>query len=150
MLKGNYQMPVEEERKESSSRKKRPNMRGLLIRWLINSLAVLIVTYIVRGIEVASPITAIVAAFVLGIINAFLRPFIILITLPINIFTLGLFTFFINGFLFYMVSKIVKGFVITGFWPAFFGSLLFSTISFLLSLLINKEGRMEIRFINER
>ena len=125
-------------------------MRGLLIKWLINSLAVLIVTYIVRGIEVASPITAIVAAFVLGIINAFLRPFIILITLPINIFTLGVFTFFINGFLFYITSKIVKGFAVTGFWPAFFGSLLFSTISFLLSLLINKEGRLEIRLIKER
>ena len=127
-----------------------PKMRGLLIKWIINSLAILIVTYIVKGIQVASPLTAIVVALVLGIINAFLRPFIILITLPINIFTLGTFTFFINGFLFYMVSKIVKGFVIAGFWPAFFGSLLFSTISFLLSLLINKEGRIEIRFINER
>jgi len=125
-------------------------MRGILIKWVINSLAILIVTYVVKGIEIASPITAIVAAFVLGIINAFLRPFIILVTLPINIFTLGVFTFFINGFLFYMVSKIVKGFIISGFWPAFFGSLLFSTISFLSSLLINKEGRLEIRFINER
>ena len=118
-------------------------MKGFWIKWLINSLAILIVTYIVRGITVASPITAIVAVFVLGIINAFLRPFIILITLPINIFTLGLFTFFVNGFLFYMVSKIVKGFVITGFWPAFFGALLFSTISFLLSLLITKEGKLD-------
>ena len=125
-------------------------MRGILIKWIINSLAILIVTYIVKGIQVASPITAIVVALVLGIINTFLRPFIILITLPINIFTLGIFTFFINGFFFYMVSKIVKGFVIAGFWPAFFGSLLFSTISFLLSLLINKKGRMEIRSINER
>ena len=125
-------------------------MRGALIKWVINSLAILIVTYIVKGIEVAGPITAIVAAFVLGIINAFLRPLIILITLPINIFTLGLFTFFINGFLFYLVSKIIKGFVVTGFWPAFFGALLFSIISFLLSLLINKEGKLEIRFINER
>ena len=125
-------------------------MKGLLIKWLINSLAILIVTYIVKGIEVASPITAVVAAFVLGIINAFLRPFIILITLPINIFTLGLFTFFINGFLFYLVSKIIKGFVITGFWPAFFGALLFSTISFLLSLLVTKEGKIEIRYIKEK
>lgn len=124
-------------------------MRGFLLRWFINSLAILVVTYIVRGIEVASPITAIVAAFVLGIINAFLRPLIILITLPINIFTLGVFTFFINGFLFYMVSKIVKDFVITGFWPAFFGSLIFSTISFLLSLLINKEGGLEITFVKK-
>ena len=110
-------------------------MRRFLAKWIINSLAILIVTYIVKGIQVASPLTAIVVALVLGIINAFLRPFIILITLPINIFTLGTFTFFINGFLFYMVSKMIKGFVIAGFWPAFFGSLLFSTISFLLSRL---------------
>ncbi len=113
-------------------------MRGLLIKWIMNSLAILIVTYIVKGIEVANPVTAIVAAFVLGIINAFLRPLIILITLPINIFTFGLFTFFINGFLFYTVSKVVKGFVITGFWPAFFGAILFSAVSFLLSLLITQ------------
>lgn len=124
-------------------------MRGILIKWVINSLAILIVTYTVKGIEVVSPLTAIAAVFVLGIVNAFLRPVIILITLPINIFTLGLFTFFINGFLFYMVSKIVKGFIVIGFWPAFWGSLIFSTISFLLSLLINKEGRFETRFIKK-
>ena len=124
-------------------------MRGLLIKWIINSLAIIIVTYVVKGIEVASPVAAIVAAFVLGIINAFLRPLIILITLPINIFAFGLFTFFINGFLFYAVSKIVKSFIITGFWPAFFGALLFSAISFLLSLVITKEGRIEIRFEKE-
>ena len=116
-----------------------PKMRGLLIKWIINSLAILIVTYIVKGIQVASPLTAIVVALVLGIINTFLRPLIILITLPINIFTLGLFTFFINGFLFFLVSKIVKDFVIIGFWPAFFGSLLFSAISLFLSLMIKKE-----------
>ena len=124
-------------------------MRSLLIKWIINSVAILIVTYIVKGIEVASPVTVIVVAFVLGIINAFLRPLIILVTLPITIFTFGLFTFFINGSLFYMVSKIVKGFVITGFWPAFFGALIFSTISFLLSLLLTKEGRIEIKFKKE-
>ena len=119
-------------------------MRSLSIKWIINSLAILIVTYIVKGIEVASPVTVIVVAFVLGIINAFLRPLIILVTLPITIFTFGLFTFFINGSLFYLVSKIVKGFVITGFWPAFFGSILFSIISLLLSLLVNENGRIEL------
>ena len=114
-------------------------MRRFLTKWIINSLAILIVTYIVKGIQVASPLTAIVVALVLGIINAFLRPFIMLITLPINIFTLGIFTFFINGFLFYLVSKIVKGFAISGFWPAFFGSLLFSAISLFLSLMVIKK-----------
>jgi putative membrane protein len=123
-------------------------MKGILIKWAINSLAILIVTYIVRGIEVANPIVVIVAAFVLGIVNAFLRPLLILITLPLNILTLGLFTFFINGFLFYLVSKIVKGFIVTGFWPAFLGALIVSFISFLLNLLINKEGKFEIRIIN--
>ena len=113
-------------------------MGRFLTKWIINSLAILIVTYIVKGIQVASSLTAIVVALVLGIINAFLRPFIILITLPINIFTLGLFTFFINGF-FYLVSKIVKGFAISGFWPAFFGSLLFSAISLFLSLMVIKK-----------
>ena len=111
-------------------------MAYFLVKWLINSLAIFIVAHIVKGIEVSNTAIVLVIALLLGIINAFLRPFIILITLPINILTLGLFTFFINGALFYLVSKIVKGFAITGFWPAFWGYILFSLISFLLSLLI--------------
>ena len=109
-----------------------------LVRWLVNALAIFIVANIVKGIEISSMPLALVIALVLGVINAFLRPLIILITLPINILTLGLFTFFINGALFYLVSKIVKGFVITGFWPALWGYILFSIISFLLSLLISE------------
>jgi putative membrane protein len=111
-------------------------MIGFLIKWIINAIAILIVTYIIKGIEVASPVVALVAAFVLGIINAFVRPILIIITLPINVLTLGIFTLFINGFLFYLVSKIVKGLVITGFWPAFIGAIIVSVISFLLSLFI--------------
>jgi putative membrane protein len=116
-------------------------MQGFLIKWAINSFSIFIVAHIVKGIEVPHPLTVLVVALVLGIINAFLRPLIILITLPINIFTLGIFTLFINGALFYLVSKIVKGFVITGFWPAFWGYILFSIISFLLSLLVMGEVR---------
>ena len=107
-----------------------------LARWLINALAIFIVAHIVKGIEVSSTAVVLVIALVLGIINAFLRPLIILITLPINIITLGTLTLFINGALFLLVSKIVKGFVITGFWPAFWGYILFSIISFLLSSLV--------------
>ncbi len=110
-------------------------MNKFLLRWAVNSVSILIVAHIVRGIEISSPWIVVIVAFVLGIINAFLKPLIVLITLPINILTLGVFTLFINGFLFFLVSKIVKGFTITGFWPAFFGALLFSIISFLLSLL---------------
>jgi putative membrane protein len=120
-------------------------MKGALIKWMINSLAIVIVAHIIKGIEVSSLLAVIVVAFVLGIINVFVRPFLILITLPFNILTLGLFTLFINGFLFFLVSKIVKGFTITGFWPAFFGALLFSAISFFLNLLVDEQGRIDIR-----
>lgn len=125
-------------------------MRGFLLRSLINSLALLIVTHIVKGIEVASITTLFVASLVLGIINAFLRPLILLVTLPVTILTWGLFTFIINGFMFYLASKIVKGFSIANFWTAFFGALLYSIISLCLSILINKEGRIEIRYIKEK
>jgi len=111
-------------------------MALFMVKWLINALAIFIVAHIVKGIEVSNTAIVLVIALVLGVVNAFLRPFIILITLPINILTLGLFTLFINGALFYFVSKIVKGFVITGFWPAFWGYILFSIVSFLLSSLI--------------
>jgi len=111
-------------------------MMHFLVKWGINSLAIFIVAQIAKGIEVSSTATVLVVALVLGIVNAFLRPLILLITLPINLLTLGIFTLFINGALFYLVSKIVKGFVITGFWPAFWGYILFSIISFLLSLLV--------------
>ena len=111
-------------------------MAHFLMRWAINALSIFIVANIVKGIEVSSIPVALVIALVLGIINAFLRPLIILVTLPINILTLGIFTLFINGALFLLVSKIVKGFVVTGFWPAFWGYILFSIISFLLSLLV--------------
>lgn len=125
-------------------------MRGFLLRWLMNSFALLVVTYIIKGIEIANITTIFVAALVLGIINAFLRPLIILVTLPINILTWGLFTFIINGFMFYLAAKMVKGFSIANFWTAFFGALLYSIISLCLNILINKEGRIEIRYIKER
>ena len=108
-------------------------MLYFLVRWGISALSIFIVAHIVKGIEVPSTGVVLVFALVLGIINAFLRPLIILITLPINILTLGVFTLFINGALFYLASKIVKDFVITGFWPAFWGCILFSIISFLLN-----------------
>ena len=122
-------------------------MRGFFLRWFINSLALLAVTYIVKGIEIINISTIFVAALVLGIINAFLRPLIILVTLPINILTWGLFTFVINGFMFYLVSKMVKGFSVANFWTAFFGALIYSIISLLLNILINKEGKVEMRYI---
>ena len=122
-------------------------MRGFLVRWLINAFALVVVVYTIRGIEVESFFATVVAALLLGILNTFFRPLIILATLPLSMATLGGFLLVINGFLLWMVSKIVKGFVIHSFWAAFWGALLFSVASFLLNLWINQQGRFEISII---
>lgn len=122
-------------------------MRGFLVRWVINALALIVVVYTIRGIEVQSLFATVVAALILGILNTFFRPLIILFTLPLNIATLGGFLLVINGFLLWMVSKIVKGFAIHSFWAAFWGALLFSVVSYLLNLWINQQGRLEIRIL---
>jgi putative membrane protein len=108
------------------------------IRLIINTLALLTVAYTVPGVNVESLAVAVVAALVFALINAFIKPVIILVTLPINIMSLGLFTLFINGILFYLVSKLVSGFSVSGFWAAFWGALFFSVVSFFLNLFIGK------------
>jgi putative membrane protein len=110
-------------------------MRKFLTRWMIGAISIFVVAHILPGIEVPPVTVVLVVALVLGIVNAFVRPLIILIALPIIILTLGLFTLFINGALFYFVSRMVKGFVIHGFWSAFFGYILISMVSFALNYL---------------
>jgi putative membrane protein len=122
-------------------------MRGFLVRWFVNALALVVVVYTIRGIEVESLFATIVAALVLGIINTFFRPLIIVLTVPFSIATFGGFILVINGFLLWMVSKIVKGFTIHTFWAAFWGALVFSLVSYLLNRWINQQGRLEIRII---
>ena len=117
-------------------------MKGFLLKWLVNIFALLAVVSIIKGIQIDNWQTAAWAALILGLVNAFLKPFIILFTLPINIFSLGLFTLIINGFLLFFVSKIVEGFSIGSFWSAFWGALFFSIISFSLSLFISSTGKI--------
>ena len=104
-------------------------MNGILIRWLLLTISIILTSYLVDGIYVASFFSALFAALVLGILNALFRPVLIIITLPINILTLGLFTFFINALLLKMVSGVVPGFYVYGFWSAVFGSLIISLVS---------------------
>jgi putative membrane protein len=125
-------------------------MKGFLVRWIVNALALVVVVYTIRGIEVESLFATIVAALVLGIINTFFRPLIIVLTVPFSIATFGGFILVINGFLLWMVSKIVKGFTIQTFWAAFWGALVFSVISYLLNLWINQQGHLEIRIIRRK
>lgn len=107
----------------------------LLLRWLINALAILGIAYYVPGISVSSFYAALIAALVLGIINALLRPILIILTLPVNILTLGLFTLVINALLFWLTSSIVKGFTVTDFKAAFIGALIMWLVSWLTNWL---------------
>ena len=111
----------------------------LIVRWLISALALMLIAYYVPGIAVTSFYSALVAALILGLINALIRPFILLLTLPINIFTLGLFTLVINALMFWLASSIVKGFSVAGFWPAFWGALLMCVVSWAVNSLFQKE-----------
>ncbi len=118
-------------------------MNGLLIRWLILTVSILICAYLIDGIHVAGFFSAFVAAAFLGVLNALLRPLLVLLTLPINILTLGLFTFVINAVLLLMVSGVVTGLEIRGFWSALGGALIISLISWVLLSFISDKGRVE-------
>jgi putative membrane protein len=100
-----------------------------------------VVMFFIPGIRVDRIETALVAALVLGLVNALLRPVLVYLTLPLTIMSLGFFTLIINGALFYMVSKLVKGFSVVSFWDAVWGALLFSVFSFMLNIFF-KPGRM--------
>src|SRR3990170_4954798 len=112
------------------------DIKNYIIRWLINAVGLLIVSKIMGSIEIDGILTAVVAAAVIGIINIFLRPILIILTLPINILTLGLFTLVINGLIFYFVGSIVEGFHVTGYLAAFLGALILSIINVLATFLI--------------
>lgn len=118
-------------------------MRGLLLRWLILTFAIMTAAYLFSGIHVSGFGSALFAALVLGILNAFFRPILFILTLPINILSLGLFTFVINAVLLLMTSGVIGGLVVDGFGSALFGSLIISLVSLLLSSFVNDRGRVE-------
>ncbi|MFA4842387.1 MAG: phage holin family protein [Candidatus Omnitrophota bacterium] len=111
--------------------------KDFFIKLAVNIITLLAVVHIIAGVSVDSWQATVVAALVLALLNAFLRPFIILLTLPLNILSLGFFTLVINGFMFYLVAKFVKGFTVSGFWSAFWAALLFSIISFILNFMLS-------------
>jgi putative membrane protein len=110
-------------------------MRILLV-WLVNTLALIAVAYLMPSITVSSFSSALIAALILGLVNAIIRPVLVLLTLPVTVLTLGLWIFVINGLLFWFVGSFVPGFVVHGFWAGVIGSILFSIVSWLLSALI--------------
>ena len=111
-------------------------MRGWIVRWVLNGIALLVTASLISGIEVRGFLAALFAAFVLGIVNAVIRPIIIFLTLPINIITLGLFTLVINGFMLKITSTVVNGFDVYGFWAATIGALILAVFSTILNGLV--------------
>ena len=102
---------------------------GLVLNWLASAVVIVIAAYILPGVHVASFWTALLVALVLGILNLFVKPLIILLTLPITLLTFGLFLLVINALLILIAGSIVPGFTVDGFWWAFFFSVLVSAIN---------------------
>jgi putative membrane protein len=117
---------------------------GFLIRLVVNAAALFLIAYVplVQGIHVSGFGGALIAALILGIVNAILRPILVILSLPLEIVTLGLFTLVINALLFWLVGALHVGLTVDGFWPAFWGALVMAIISWILSLLTRGlEGR---------
>ena len=118
-------------------------MKGIFLRWLILTFAIIATSYLIDGIQVSGFLSAFFAAAILGILNAFFRPILLILTLPVNILSLGLFTFVINAIVLMMVSGVISGFEVNGFWSAMFGSLLISLVSWLLTSFISERGTVQ-------
>jgi putative membrane protein len=114
---------------------------NLLLVWVINAISLLGVTYFIPSIHVSSFGAALVAALVLGLVNTLVRPVLVLLTLPVTLLTLGVFILILNGILFWFVGSILQGFVVQSFSAAFFGALLYSIISWLLSSLLSQSEK---------
>lgn len=111
----------------------------LLAVWIINALTLFLVSYLIDGIELRGFGSAMIAALVLGLVNTLIRPILVLLTLPVTLLTLGLFIFVINALLFLFVGNLLAGFVVTGFWTALLGSVLYSVISTVLASLLLRD-----------
>jgi putative membrane protein len=119
-------------------------MRGLVIRWLVSAVALYLTSQIVRGIEIDGVVPLLFAAVTIGVLNAVVRPLVLLLTLPLNVLTLGLFTLVVNAGMLWMASQVVIGFRVHGFWSALGGWLLMSFFTFFINLLIGETGQIEV------
>ncbi|HSD52729.1 MAG TPA: phage holin family protein [Burkholderiales bacterium] len=108
----------------------------LILRWIISALALLALPYVASGIELKSFYVALIAAVLLGLVNAVIRPVLILLTLPVTVLTLGLFILVINALLFWFVGSFIDGFHVSGFWAGFFGAILYSLITWAANALL--------------
>jgi len=116
-----------------------PAAKSFLRNWALISIGVLAASSIVSGIEAATPLALLGASLLLGILNAFLRPILLLLSLPLLLVTLGLFTVVINALLLYFVGSVVRGFEVASFWDAILGAIVISVISVIGNLVLGPD-----------
>jgi putative membrane protein len=112
---------------------------NFLVQLIISTLAVIITSKLLPGVEINSAITGILVAAVLSLLNTIVKPILVVLTIPITIFTLGLFLLVINAFIIMMTSHLVNGFKVDGFWTAFFFSIILSLVTSVFNMLSDKE-----------
>jgi putative membrane protein len=123
---GNWQRTTEE------------NLMRILLVWILNAIALWLVTLVVPGVQVQDELSAFIAAVVLGLVNALVKPVLIILTLPITVLTLGLFLLVLNALLFWGVGELLPGFNVDGFWWAMLGALIYSLLTWAMSSLLPK------------
>jgi putative membrane protein len=110
----------------------------LIVRWLLLAAALLLVAYVYPGVAIKSFGAAMIAAFVLGLLNTFVRPLLVLLTLPVTLLTLGLFLFVINALMFWAAASLLDGFTVSGFGAALIGSLIYSLCGMVIDVAIER------------
>jgi len=110
----------------------------LVLKWILSAVALLAVAYVYSGVQVNSFVSALIAAAVIGLLNAVLRPVLVILTLPVSIVTLGLFLFVINALMFWSASGLLNGFHVNGFWAALLGSLIYSALGLIIDAALSK------------
>lgn len=115
-------------------------MTHIIIRWIILTIAVMVASYTLAGVYVEDFFSAFFAAAVLGLLNTFFRPILLVLTLPINVLSLGLFTFVINALLIKMASGVISGFQVADFWTAILAALIISIVNWILGILLRESG----------
>lgn len=115
-------------------------MVKMLLRWVLMAVALLAVSYLYAGVQVASFGTALLAAVVIGLLNVLLRPVLVLLTLPVTVLTLGLFLFIVNALVFWAASGLMPGFHVNGFWAALLGSLIYSALGLCIDAVISDKS----------
>jgi len=113
-------------------------MRIVLV-WILNAVALWLVALLLPGVSLADYVSALIAALVLGLVNAIIKPALVILTLPVTVLTLGLFLFVLNGLLFWGVGSILPGFEVLGFWWGVLGALLYSVLTWAFSTLLPQE-----------